>query len=226
MNRTILFTGTVVLVIVAGILLWPRLSQTPNTFPAGSNNVAESDATTVCTMDAKMCPDGSYVGRTGPNCEFARCPGEKDNISTVEGQDTWKSGANKGLMYRYPEDFGLTYTSLVDWPPVIAQSNEPYTCLESGSEISQTGKIEKILVNGREYCKTTMSEGAAGSIYHRYVFARALFGGTVSLTFTTREPQCGNYTDNERAECEAEQEFFDLNGVIDQIVETVEVPMK
>lgn len=23
-----------------------------------------------CTMDAKQCPDGSYVGRTGSNCEF------------------------------------------------------------------------------------------------------------------------------------------------------------
>jgi len=27
-----------------------------------------------CTMDAKLCPDGSYVGRTGPSCEFATCP--------------------------------------------------------------------------------------------------------------------------------------------------------
>jgi len=26
-----------------------------------------------CTMDAKQCPDGSYVGRTGLNCEFV-CP--------------------------------------------------------------------------------------------------------------------------------------------------------
>ncbi|MFA6257732.1 MAG: hypothetical protein WC671_01825 [Candidatus Paceibacterota bacterium] len=26
-----------------------------------------------CTADAKQCPDGSYVGRTGPNCEFV-CP--------------------------------------------------------------------------------------------------------------------------------------------------------
>ena len=26
-----------------------------------------------CTMDARQCPDGSYVGRTGPNCEFV-CP--------------------------------------------------------------------------------------------------------------------------------------------------------
>jgi putative hemolysin len=30
-----------------------------------------------CTMEAKECPDGSYVGRSGPNCEFAPCPGEK-----------------------------------------------------------------------------------------------------------------------------------------------------
>lgn len=29
-----------------------------------------------CTMEAKLCPDGSAVGRTGPNCEFAPCPGE------------------------------------------------------------------------------------------------------------------------------------------------------
>jgi hypothetical protein len=29
-----------------------------------------------CTMDAKVCPDGSAVGREGPNCEFPPCPGE------------------------------------------------------------------------------------------------------------------------------------------------------
>ncbi len=29
---------------------------------------------TPCTQEAKLCPDGSYVGRTGPNCEFSACP--------------------------------------------------------------------------------------------------------------------------------------------------------
>ncbi len=29
-----------------------------------------------CTMEAKGCPDGTFVGRTGPNCEFAKCPGK------------------------------------------------------------------------------------------------------------------------------------------------------
>jgi hypothetical protein len=27
-----------------------------------------------CTMDAKQCPNGSYVGRVAPKCEFAKCP--------------------------------------------------------------------------------------------------------------------------------------------------------
>jgi hypothetical protein len=31
-----------------------------------------------CTMEAKECPDGSYVGRdSGNNCEFSPCPLEK-----------------------------------------------------------------------------------------------------------------------------------------------------
>ncbi len=28
----------------------------------------------VCTLEAKICSDGSSVGRTGPDCEFASCP--------------------------------------------------------------------------------------------------------------------------------------------------------
>ena len=27
-----------------------------------------------CTQEAKICPNGTSVGRTGPNCEFAACP--------------------------------------------------------------------------------------------------------------------------------------------------------
>lgn len=40
----------------------------------GGNN-SGSDDQVFCTMDAMMCPDGSYVGRVPPRCEFASCPG-------------------------------------------------------------------------------------------------------------------------------------------------------
>lgn len=32
------------------------------------------DEPAFCTMEARQCPDGSYVGRVGPRCEFAPCP--------------------------------------------------------------------------------------------------------------------------------------------------------
>lgn len=37
--------------------------------------VNTASAQTACTMDAMICPDGTAVGRTGPKCEFAACPG-------------------------------------------------------------------------------------------------------------------------------------------------------
>ncbi|MFA6227108.1 MAG: hypothetical protein WC631_01330 [Candidatus Paceibacterota bacterium] len=37
-----------------------------------------------CTMEAKICPDGSAVGRIGPKCEFAPCP--TDIISERQGK--------------------------------------------------------------------------------------------------------------------------------------------
>src|SRR3990167_4591874 len=42
---------------------------------------------TVCTQKANLCPDGSYVGRTGPNCEFADCP-------SIDGILPYVSGVN------------------------------------------------------------------------------------------------------------------------------------
>lgn len=51
-----------ILIIVFGgatIIFWPRI---------------KSNQSIACTMEAKICPDGSAVGRTGPNCQFAECP--------------------------------------------------------------------------------------------------------------------------------------------------------
>lgn len=35
-----------------------------------------------CTMEAKICPDGSAVGRQGPNCEFAPCLAANYSLQT------------------------------------------------------------------------------------------------------------------------------------------------
>jgi len=36
--------------------------------------LANDPSSFACTMEAKLCADGSAVSRTGPNCAFAACP--------------------------------------------------------------------------------------------------------------------------------------------------------
>jgi len=57
---------------------------TPQTAPAPIGEVQASTSdpvdrsrkieNSVCTQEVMVCPDGSAVGRTGPKCEFAKCP--------------------------------------------------------------------------------------------------------------------------------------------------------
>lgn len=47
-------------------------------YKAGLNNGEQI----ACTMEAKICPDGSAVGRSGPKCEFTECPAQKELIYT------------------------------------------------------------------------------------------------------------------------------------------------
>lgn len=59
-----------------------EIQQTPGSQPPATESgtqgptAGNSTSTTACTLEAKICPDGSSVGRTGPNCEFAPCPSE------------------------------------------------------------------------------------------------------------------------------------------------------
>ncbi len=39
--------------------------------------IIEEDDDVACTEDAKICPDGTGVGRVPPSCEFAPCPGDE-----------------------------------------------------------------------------------------------------------------------------------------------------
>ena len=58
-----------IIILVIIYILKSAFSVTPPT------SVIEKpdDRVVACTMDAFQCPDGSYVGRSAPNCEFV-CP--------------------------------------------------------------------------------------------------------------------------------------------------------
>ena len=45
--------------------------------------VAKPVAATACTMEAKICPDGTTVGRSGPDCAFAACPSNNVTVDSA-----------------------------------------------------------------------------------------------------------------------------------------------
>lgn len=57
-----------------------------------------------CTLEAKICPDGSSVGRTGPNCEFATCP---------SSSGAWETYTNQKMKFsfQYPQGYELKEVS-------------------------------------------------------------------------------------------------------------------
>jgi|SRR3989344_3110167 len=50
--------------------------------PQNTTTPPPSSGGTVCTMDAYICPNGSSVGRTGPNCQFV-CPSTAPSSSSI-----------------------------------------------------------------------------------------------------------------------------------------------
>lgn len=59
MKKLVLLLIAIIFLLGIGLVVYKQRS--------GSTPVA-------CTMEAKQCPDGSYVGRAPPSCEFAPCP--------------------------------------------------------------------------------------------------------------------------------------------------------
>lgn len=48
-------------------------------------NSPQVNTPTACTLDARICPNGSAVGRTGPACEFEACPSDALSFSAPDG---------------------------------------------------------------------------------------------------------------------------------------------
>lgn len=110
----------VALIVIGGIYYISNKSEVyiPEN-PNGVSEVPDNRATSspanpiACTMEAKMCPDGSYVGRIGPNCEFRACPssvassiiilspngGERMNLESMQ-YITWRTSGTILPQYR------------------------------------------------------------------------------------------------------------------------------
>lgn len=69
-----------------------------------------TDDQVMCPMDALICPDGSSVGRSGPDCSFAQCPrpSDPDVANTLDAIE-----AKADLIYtNYPKSMNTVSSPL------------------------------------------------------------------------------------------------------------------
>lgn len=71
--------GLIILIIVAVVFAIGIFMYMNNPAPTEYQNGSEEEPV-FCTQEAMLCPDGSYVGRVPPTCEFAQCPIPEDAV--------------------------------------------------------------------------------------------------------------------------------------------------
>jgi hypothetical protein len=87
---------------VAGYFGFRIIESTVTETPESPFNIPHKggNGPVACTQEAKQCPDGSYVSRSGPNCEFAACPEAID----TNGWQTFINSDGK-YSFKYPSEW-------------------------------------------------------------------------------------------------------------------------
>lgn len=162
--------------------------------------------------DASAVPDTVRIRRILLTCPSPDC------TARAAG---WEAVTDQGAAFEYPPDLGTAYIHAANWPPQLVLSDEPFSCTAAGAEAARAGRTEPATIDGRAYCVTRVTEGAAGSVYTQYAYAAPLNGRVAILTFSLRAVQCGNYDEPRRAECERERAAFSIDHIAGRIHRTI-----
>lgn len=76
------------LIIIAALAILGATSYLLVTHQSDSKLATNNQNNRACTEEAKICPDGSAVGRLPPNCEFKACPDGNGNVNVTINANT------------------------------------------------------------------------------------------------------------------------------------------
>ncbi len=84
-------------------------------FKFEDTSISNTPTSIACTMDAMMCPDGSYVGRSGPNCEFI-CPTQISNMPQTQPVEwlVYSGVTSQGIVADTSKDLWRTSVEIIN----------------------------------------------------------------------------------------------------------------
>jgi hypothetical protein len=124
MSQKNLVTMLIIIIVLLGVSLGYVLITKKAEAPVQTNpNPSGNNPGTACTQEAKVCPNGTSVGRTGPNCEFAPCPGE-DSSQAVLPTETMPVTQDNSVYIN--NDYGFQITIPAGYPDWKAMVEKDY----------------------------------------------------------------------------------------------------
>ena len=163
--KQLLAGSIVILVLGVAAFFYRNTLEHPST-PVGGNQTA-------CTQEAKICPDGVSVGRTGPNCSFAVCPAPNVALASarvefvlpqgyLENKNTQGTDGTRVALYEKQAKNNGTLHSLIirDYPIATGRSATSTmlgnTTYEASGEPAKAMTEFKTITDGgnKFYCVT------------------------------------------------------------------------
>lgn len=205
MKQLFFFVVLLVVLGVAGFFYRATLQA-----PTHNTNMASSTAV-ACQADAKVCPDGTSVGRSGPSCTFAACPfpnvelpgASVSYVAPAAFKENKNAlGSDKTLLAAY-EKAALTSTSTLPDSIVVRRYAIPAgkdanavmlaqtTYETSGMQPKSMDDFTPVIINGATY-QMIVVERFEAQVHVLYYLPRA----NDVLRFEAIQHDVSNWTDS------------------------------
>lgn len=142
-----------------------------------------------CTEEARMCPDGSSVARTGPNCAFAVCqlPNAEDTAINIAFAipagyvaNSEAIGADETLraVFDKPSKGSVPHSIIIRRYPIAEGTKADEVILahtmyeSSGNPAKSMKEFSPVLVNGKTFQRVVL-ERFEGQVHSAYYLVRA-----------------------------------------------------
>ncbi|MDB5264929.1 MAG: hypothetical protein JWN64_500 [Parcubacteria group bacterium] len=182
-----LIAGTVLILVLGVAAFFYR-----NMLERPGQGTATGTGDTACTLEAKICPDGTSVGRTGPNCAFAACVAPNVELASagiafalpagyVKGvQEPGADGFVENMLDFYQKPGASTvphYISVYSYP-ISAGKTADAIILEntryqpSDMQAQDFSRFTSKTINGKTF-RSTVIERFEGQVVSAYFLVRA-----------------------------------------------------
>src|SRR3989338_7210150 len=151
---------------------------------------------TACTQEAKLCSDGTAVGRTGPNCEFAACPSTPPLTCTPNAPQTQTLSCPTGqtgtiIQTRTSSCPGPTWSGWTTTTNTCTTPPPPASCTFNGQTIPSGTSVTAYQSATATQCVSEQRTCNNGTLSGSYTNSSCTVSGGTNATFSA-SPGSGN----------------------------------